>query len=229
MKFCQEHQIHLISDEVYGCSVFESGEQAVVPFTSALSINTAGIIDRNLLHVTYAMSKDFGAAGLRLGALITRNEELKKALLAVVRFHSPSGVSIAIGTAMLEDREWCRSFIATSQQRIAEAYKFVTGKLRNMGVPYLRGGNAGFFVWIDLSAYLPSESEGLPQQEREFALAQRFVDAGVFLHPGEEHSLVPGWFRMVYTMERGIVDEGLRRSVFGSFCSRPCSTNTGLL
>ena len=221
MKFCQKHQIHLISDEVYGCSIFDSGEEDVVPFTSALSIDAVGIIDRNLLHVTYAMSKDFGAAGLRLGALITRNEELMKALVAVVRFHSPSGVSIAIGTAMLEDREWCRSFITTSRQRIAEAYKFVTGRLRDMGVPYLRGGNAGFFVWIDLSAYLPPERDGLLQQEREFALAQRFVDVGVFLHPGEEHSLVPGWFRMVYTMERSIVDEGLKRSVNDSLCFHP--------
>ena len=213
MKFCQKHQIHFVSDEVYGLSVFDSGEPDTVPFTSALSIGPTGIIDRNLVHVTYAMSKDFGAAGLRLGALITKNEQLKKALLAVVRFHSPSGVSIAIGTAMLEDREWCRSFISMSRQRIAEAYKFVTGRFREIGVHYLTGANAGFFVWIDLSPYLPLESEGLSQKEREFALAQRLVDAGVFLHPGEEHSLKPGWFRFVYTMERRTVEEGLRRYV----------------
>ena len=211
MKFCQKHQIHFISDEVYGCSVFDSNEPNTVPFTSALSIDPTGVIDRDLLHVTYAMSKDFGAAGLRLGALVTKNEQLKKSLIAVVRFHSPSGLSIAIGTAMLEDRKWCRSFIETSRQRIAEAYKFVIRRLREINIPYLAGGNAGFFVWIDLSTYLSPKTEGLSAQEREFELAQRLVDNGVFLHPGEEHSSALGWFRLVYTVERGIVEEGLRR------------------
>ncbi|KAF2795794.1 PLP-dependent transferase [Melanomma pulvis-pyrius CBS 109.77] len=150
MKFCEKHQIHFISDEVYGVSVFVSGEPDVVPSTSDLATDLTGIIDRNLLHVTYAMTKDFGADGLRLGALITRNEQLKKAFLAVVR---------------------CR--------RTAVASKFVTGRLREMGVPYLT--------------------------EREL------VDAGVFLHPVEEHSLVLGRFRLVYIVERSIVDEWLRR------------------
>ncbi|KAF2262072.1 putative aspartate aminotransferase [Lojkania enalia] len=212
MKFCQKHQIHFISDEVYGLSVFDTDEPNAIPFTSALSIDPSGILDQNLLHVTYALSKDFGAPGLRLGALITKNEQLKKSLLGIIRFHSPSGASIAIATAMLTDGEWCRSFLSKSRQCIADAYKFTTSRLRRMGVRYLEGGNAGFFVYIDLSSYLPLESEGLSDREREFKLAQELVDAGIFLHPGEEHGLKLGWFRMVYTaVERQVLEEGLRR------------------
>lgn len=211
MQFCQKHRLHFISDEVYGLSVFDSGETNTIPFTSVLSIDPSNIIDPDLVHVTYAMSKDFGSAGLKLGALITKNIEVKKALRAVVRFHSPAGPSIAIGTAMLEDHKWCRSFILTSQQRIAEAYKYVTGRFREMNVTYLPGGNAGFFIWLDLSKYLPPESEGSTQEQREQALAQKFVDSGVFLQPGEEHALVPGWFRLVFTTDRAVVQEGLRR------------------
>lgn len=57
MGFCQEHHIHLISDEIYGLSVFDINDSAAVPFTSVLSIDPTELIDLNLLHVFYGMSK----------------------------------------------------------------------------------------------------------------------------------------------------------------------------
>lgn len=213
MKFCQMHQIHFISDEIYALSEFDSQEPDAVPFTSALSIDSTSIIDEGLLHVTYGMAKDYGSPGLRVGALITRNPQLLKSARSIIRFHNPSGPSIVIATAMLEDREWCRSFLTTSRQRIAEAYLWFTSELRSMGVEYLRGSNAGLFVWVDFSPYLPPETSGMSHQEREFALAQKTLDGGVFLQPGEEHALRPGWFRMVYTDNPEAVQEGLKRYV----------------
>jgi 1-aminocyclopropane-1-carboxylate synthase len=217
MKLCQHRRLHLISDEVYGLSVFgaeladeSAPEKSLVPFTSILSIDTQGLIDPDLLHVEYGTSKDFAAAGLRLGVLITRNRELQRAMRTVVRFHEPSGPSTVIGAAMFEDREWCRNFIALSKRRIAEAYEFATGRLRDMGVEYLPA-NAGFFVLIDLEPWLPPTTERLSQQEREFKLAEELVKGGVFLHPGEEHALEPGRFRLVYTAQRQVLDEGLQR------------------
>ncbi|KAF2736921.1 PLP-dependent transferase [Polyplosphaeria fusca] len=210
MKFCQTHQIHFISDEIYGLSVFESGESETNSFTSALSIDPAGIIDPDLVHVEYGLAKDFAAPGLRLGALVTKNRQLQKSLTAVIRFHSPSGVSVAVATAMLEDRQWCRWFIEQMRDRLAHAYKFATRKLRELGIRYLAGANAGMFLWIDLSPYLP-QSDEISNAEREQALAQRFIDNGVFLQPGEEHALTPGWFRLVYTCKREVLEEGLSR------------------
>ena len=69
--------------------------------------------------------------------------------------------------------------------------------------------NAGFFIYVDLSPYLPYP--GRPVREREFALAQRFLDAGVFLHPGEEHGVEAGWFRLVFAHEEEVLRVGLRR------------------
>ena len=207
MAFCQRHQIHFISDEIYALSVFDPGEPDLVSFTSVLSIEPA--IDENLLHVIYGMAKDYAAPGLRIGALITRSAALKKAFASIVRFSGPSSMSIAIAATMLEDRVWCRNLIALSQRKVADAYKFCVERLERMGVKYLHGSNAGFFVWVNLSPYL--EKNGKSQQEREFELAQRLFDAGLFLQPGEEHAREPGWFRVVYTVERVIVEEGLRR------------------
>ncbi|KAF1915629.1 pyridoxal phosphate-dependent transferase [Ampelomyces quisqualis] len=210
--FCAKYSLHLISDEIYALSVFSNPttNTTPVPFTSILSIPTSDIIDSNLVHVTYGLSKDFAAAGLKIGALITRNKALRKAVHAVLRFHGASGPSVALATAMLEDRDWCRGFIELSRERIACAYAFVTARLDSMGVGYFEGGNAGFFVWADLSMYLPPEERG-SGFERECMLAEKLVDGGVFLHPGEEHGMRTGWFRVVYTMEERVVEEGMRR------------------
>lgn len=180
-----------------------------MPFTSVLSIDSESLIAPELLHVTYGLSKDFGVAGLRVGAIITRSKPILRAIEAVMRFHNPSGASLAIGSAILEDREWCRAFIDGSRTKLAQAYKHVTRGLRNIGIRYLPGTNAGFFVWVDLSPYLPSNLDG--EANAEFALAKTLKHHGVFLHPREEHSLKQGWLRMVYTQDSRIVTEGLDR------------------
>ncbi|TEA19231.1 1-aminocyclopropane-1-carboxylate synthase-like protein 1 [Colletotrichum sidae] len=208
MRFCSKHEIHLISDEVYALSVFNSTD-ALPGFTSLLSIDPAAIIDPDLVHVEYGLAKDYAGSGLRLGALVSRNKKLHDAFSSVVRFHSPSGPSVAIAAAMFEDRKWHDEFIALSRQRIGKAYDFATKGLRGLGVKYVEA-NAGFFVYIDLSPWLPPKEFGT-DVEREFALAKRLVEAGVFLHPGEEHSIGPGRFRLVYTQDEETVGEGLRR------------------
>ncbi|PHH76869.1 hypothetical protein CDD82_3767 [Ophiocordyceps australis] len=211
MKFCQKHQLHLISDEIYACSTFDSGEPDTTPFTSALAIDTHGLIDTERLHVTYGFSKDFGMAGLRIGAVITRSKAFESAIMPAMRFHNPAGPSLVIAAAMLEDRKWCRDFIESSRQKLAAAYRHATQGLRAIGIDYLPGNNAGFFVSIDLSPYLPSDDDLGDESCPEFALAKRLLDCGVFLHPREEHYLNPGWFRMVYTQDPEIVTEGIRR------------------
>lgn len=209
MKLCQKHQIHLISDEIYACSVFESGETDATPFTSALSINPAGIIDPELLHIEYGFSKDFGSGGLKIGAIVSRNQPVLEALNALMRFHNPSGAALAVANALIGDRQWCRSYIESMRGKLAAAYKLATSGLEDIGIKYLRGSNAGFFVWINLSQYLPTDLDG--EANPEFALAKKLKDAGVFLHPKEEHSSTPGWFRFVYTHQPETVREGLRR------------------
>jgi hypothetical protein len=58
MKFCQKHRIHFVSDEIYALSKYENEEAPDAPsFTSALSIPLDGVIDPELVHVLYGMSK----------------------------------------------------------------------------------------------------------------------------------------------------------------------------
>ncbi|KAH7420243.1 putative aspartate aminotransferase [Cadophora sp. MPI-SDFR-AT-0126] len=212
MNFCQQNDIHMISDEVYALTVYDTGNPEPPTFTSALSINPAGLIDVERLHIFYGMSKDFAAAGLRLGSLISRNALLRKAVAANMRFHSPSGMSIAIGTAILEDPAFVKRFIALSRKRLTECRAFTTGILDKAGIKYAGQGNAGLFLFVDLSPWLPKKSHHeQPDSEREFALAQKLLDAGVGVHPCEEHGENPGHFRLVFSQDRDTLAEGLSR------------------
>ncbi|KAM3501178.1 hypothetical protein MY11210_009412 [Beauveria gryllotalpidicola] len=209
MKLCQRHQIHLISDEVYACSVFPSDDPAAVPFTSILSIDPRGLLDADLLHVEYGFAKDFASGGMKLGALVSRSQPVLHAVDSLMRFHKPSGPILRMACMMLEDRVWCRAYIDAMRGRIKQAHAHVAAELRNAGIPFLRGSNAGLFVWIDLGAHLPAELDG--EENAEFALAKKALAAGVFVHPTEEHANKPGWFRLVYTQDPDMVTEGIRR------------------
>ncbi|KAL1859987.1 hypothetical protein Plec18170_001936 [Paecilomyces lecythidis] len=213
-KFCQKHQVHLISDEVYALCVFDTGDPDAVPFNSILSLDFSNLIDPNLVHFMYGFSKDFASGGLHLGFLVSKNQALLRACKATLRLHSASGAAVTIGAAVLEDQEFISNFISKARKNLALCYRIATVTLDNAGIRYIKGGNAGFFIYIDLSPYLPPESPEHPsQQEREFALAQRLLEGGVFLHPGEEHATSPGLFRLVFTQDEDILREGLRRQV----------------
>ncbi|KAH7350546.1 putative aspartate aminotransferase [Rhexocercosporidium sp. MPI-PUGE-AT-0058] len=214
MKFCQQKSIHMISDEVYALSVYDTGSPDLPVFTSALSIDPTGLIDVERLHIFYGMSKDFAAAGLRLGSLITPNVLLRKSVAANMRFHSPSGMSIAIGIAILEDRDFVKRFMSLSRQRLAESRSFTTRILDEAGIKYAGHGNAGLFLYVDLSPWLPAKlNNEQSDSEREFSLAQKLLDTGVGVHPREEHGEIPGHFRLVFSQDRDTLAEGLRRLV----------------
>lgn len=74
IKFCQKHNIHYISDEVYGLSDFESiGFEHPVTFTSALAIDVVSLgCDPWRVHVMWSISKDLGSSGLRMVSFLLR-------------------------------------------------------------------------------------------------------------------------------------------------------------
>ncbi|EOA83686.1 uncharacterized protein SETTUDRAFT_118445 [Exserohilum turcica Et28A] len=208
LGFCNKRRIHLISDEIYAFSAYHT-DASCPGFTSVLSLETTGVIDSSLVHVMHGMSKDFAAAGLRLGCLITRNEELTQAVQSLARFHGASPVTDAIAAAMLEDEEWHLEFLAKSARALGEQRRLVAEALDAAGIAYRHEANAGFFLWIDLSACLHS-----PTWEAEDDLKQRLYDCGVEMSAAHAyHGEVPGHFRFVFSMDRASVEERLRRII----------------
>lgn len=210
MKLCNKHKIHLLSDEIYAMSVYQVGDEHAVPFGSVLSFNSSDYIDKDYLHVMYGMSKDFAAGGLRQGCLYTRNEELWKAISAISVFGWTGIGNERIVCQMLEDDAWLDSFFETSQKRLSELNELTRSLLEGKGIAYHRGGNAGLFLWIDLSPYLASF--GKDEWEAEEALGMKFMEKKVFLTPGKMlNSEKPGQFRIIFSQEEDVVKEGLKR------------------
>jgi len=79
LKFCESHDIHYISDEIYGLTTWSGPNQARLEsnpdiiespekkFTSVLSMDLKKLkVNPARVHVVYSISKDLGSSGLRL-------------------------------------------------------------------------------------------------------------------------------------------------------------------
>ena len=80
------------------------------------------------------------------------------------------------------------------------------------GYSYATGANAGFFLWIDLSPFLPSGSSFRTGWERERALSKQLLDNKVYLTEGEGLSAAsPGFFRVIFSQDIQVLQLGLGR------------------
>lgn len=218
MQFCEKHAIHLISDEIYALSTYNidtsepPSSSPIIPFRSILTIpDAATYIHPDRLHVLYGMSKDLAGGGLRIGTLYTRNSELWRCLSAMNQFHWVAGPADAIATAMLEDEVWLDAFLAESQQKLGETSTLTRHLLREKGIPFWEDSRAGFFLWVDLRAWLGRTGKEDPwEAERE--INDRFTKAGVFVTSGEGMKAEEaGWFRVVFSLDEATLREGLGR------------------
>lgn len=92
-----------------------------------------------MLFLSY--SQDYGAGGLRLGCLVSRNESFIKAVRGgVCRFSSPSILSMDVATKMLEDRDFIRSFLEKSKMVLARQRALIEKLLDEAGIKHSTEG-----------------------------------------------------------------------------------------
>ncbi|PWY92226.1 PLP-dependent transferase [Aspergillus heteromorphus CBS 117.55] len=222
MRLCQKYHIHLISDEIYALSVWENTvdpQPAAVAFESALSINTSRLIDPSLVHVLWGMSKDFGANGLRIGAIVSQNNPaLHLALKGASLYSYPSSVSEHLASLVLEDTFFTRRYIQLNQQKLSESYAFAVQHLRSQGIEYAPGAHAAFFLWVNLGLkYRKLHPVETAQMDGD-AIAEKVMELllrrKVFLATGALFgSECGGWFRIVFSHRREYLEEALWRIV----------------
>ncbi|KAK4200973.1 putative 1-aminocyclopropane-1-carboxylate synthase [Triangularia verruculosa] len=225
-SFCQAHNLHLISDEIYAQSIYTNPNAAdAVPFTSALALGLP--IDAQKLHVAYGASKDFCANGLRLGMLHTRNKGLMGAIASNAMLGWPPYLVQDIWAAMLENTSYTDSFLQKNQALLAESYRLVTDFLAEQGVGYFKNSNAGMFLWIDLRRHLVGEKEGeLPELrvvklspedlakylEREQLIWKVLGKNKILLAMGSAFATEElGWFRLTFSASKPALEVGLER------------------
>ncbi|EXL63312.1 hypothetical protein FOCG_01668 [Fusarium oxysporum f. sp. radicis-lycopersici 26381] len=228
MQFCQKHNLHLISDEVYALSVWKNpGAPDAPDFTSILAINHHGLIDRELIHVLWGMGKDFGSCGIRIGCLISRNKAFLRACEANSYFSGPSSLADLATARILADDAFIESYIRTNRLRLAENYELTTKFLSSHQIPHKEGSNAGLFVWADLFQPLRAQVDATLQNQKEHeegseealrtletSLQENFLKHKIFLALGADFgSDVPGWFRIVFAHEKSYLHLGLERMI----------------
>lgn len=108
--FCRDHGLFLVSDEVYREFVYD-GRKAV----SALELKGA----EPFVIVVDSLSKRYSACGIRLGALVTLNDEVYDACLRMAQGRlSPPGLAqfVAVGAEGLGE-EYTRGIVEEYQRR----------------------------------------------------------------------------------------------------------------
>ncbi|KAL1954863.1 hypothetical protein VTO42DRAFT_505 [Malbranchea cinnamomea] len=216
MQLCQKYRIHFISDEIYALSVWENTvyqNPPPVPFESALSIDLTGLIDPELVHVLWGMSKDFGANGLRLGVIISQaNKDLHKALQAPSLYSYVSGSSDYLACQILEDHDFTDRYIALNQKKLAESYTFAVQRVRDSGIEYATGSNAAFFLWVNLGKKYRELHPEEDDEDIDDKVMKRLLKRKVFLASGSLFgSEQSGWFRIVFSQPVEYLKEAFER------------------
>jgi aspartate/methionine/tyrosine aminotransferase len=219
LGLCEKYQMHFISDEIYGLSVWENVEDSSppqAPFYSILSVDLVGVINPALVHVLWGTSKDFGANGLRVACLISQaNPALHGALTSVALMSSVSSLADYAVANLLEDSAYTDIYIAKNCQLLSQHYSQVVAFLKQHDVPYAPGSNAGFFVWLNLGQPYckrhPSRDIGrdLTEEVMDALLEQKLYLASGIMFGSEE----PGWFRITISTPSEYLQEALKRMV----------------
>ncbi|KAK5634981.1 hypothetical protein RRF57_010693 [Xylaria bambusicola] len=137
MRFCQRHDLHLISDEVFalsehGCSDLRQPRK----FISVLAIDpSAHGCDTNRIHVIWSMSKDLSATGARLGCVVTHNKDVRDSI-ALVAHISVSNFSILFSRAFLTSAQ-LHTIIQLNCSRLETAYGRLTAFFAENSIEYL--------------------------------------------------------------------------------------------
>jgi aspartate/methionine/tyrosine aminotransferase len=197
--WCVEREIHLVVNEIYGLSLIDTGHPAIgsdytedVAFSSFANVMAEKRSDH--LHLWYAVSKDLGISGFRVGLVYSQNAAFLEAYENLNLTHSVSNHTQWVLQRLLSDTPFMTTYIADNRRRLTESYAVVAGCMRRLGIPYVPS-RGSLFVWIDLSEFMGGDSE-----TAELDLwRELFRTIGVLLTPGVGFGHTKrGLFRVVY-------------------------------
>lgn len=193
IDFAIEKEAHIVSDEIYSGTVFDS--------PSFVSIAEA-IKDRNLersevfsrVHIVYSLSKDLGVPGFRVGMIYSNDERVVSAATKMSSFGLVSSQTQYMFSQMFADKKFTAKYMKENRKRLRKRKENIVSGLKSAGIKCLKS-NACLFVWVDMRNLLSSDSF-----EAEMELWKRIVyEVGLNVSPGSScHCSEPGWFRMCF-------------------------------
>lgn len=216
-NWCIKNKIHLIVNEIYALSIINTKHPAIkkdykkqrafVSFGQVMQAKQSPY-----LHLWYALSKDLGISGFRVGMLYSFNDALIKAYDNFNVPHLVSNHTQWLLSEIMADHDFMEKYISYNQKTLTDAYVFMVGKLKELAIPYVPS-RGSLFIWIDCSNFLKK-----PTQKAETKFWEDlYQKTGVLLTPGEGfgHSK-RGLFRIVYPCFN-IADLGVAMERFGKY------------
>jgi len=195
-RFCVEHDLLLVSDEIH-CDLVFAGARHTPTLTAAPEI-----ADR--LVTTFAATKTFNLAGAHVGACVTTNAALKRAIDARVMASGLGSYNsfgmIATEAAWRTGDAWLDALLANltaSRELFDRRIEAAAPGARSMRL------DSTYLAWVDFSG------TGLPPDEVADRVKSR---ARIFASPGPQFG--PGgdsWLRFNFATPRPILEEALGR------------------
>lgn len=223
IDFVIEKNIHIISDEIYSGTVFDSPR-----FVSIMEVAEEKILDDaaiwNRIHMVYSLSKDLGVPGFRVGMIYSDNRTVVDTATKMSSFGLVSSQTQYLLANLLSDKKFTEEYMKETQRRLKKRKEMLVCGLRNAGIGCLKS-NAGLFCWVDMRHLLRSDSF-----EAEKELWKRIVrEVGLNISPGSScHCSEAGWFRLCFAnMSEDTLQVAMRRmKVFTDSTVSPlCETN----
>uniref|UniRef100_A0A7S4I6X9 Aminotransferase class I/classII large domain-containing protein n=2 Tax=Odontella aurita TaxID=265563 RepID=A0A7S4I6X9_9STRA len=188
--WARSRRVHTIVDEIYALSVNKQPHK----FQSVLKILDINTEFGSDVHMLWALSKDFGASGFRIGVLYSQNIMLLQALSNLNIFSGVSHPMQQMISDVLKDDSFIDQYLAEARSKLLTSLKICTDKLEEMVIPFVPP-EAGIFVYCDFSTLLPSQD--FIGENRFMALVQEA--ARVVMTPGQaQRDRKPGMMRICY-------------------------------
>ena len=188
LHWARRHGMHLIVDEIYALSVYDSP----TPFRSIVSMLGNQLGDD--VHVLWGLSKDFGASGLRVGVLYSQNAQLLAAFSSMNMAIQVSNMTQEMAAHILNDRTFVDIYLKETRIKLKESYDYLHHQLKELGIMIVSPAGASIFCFADFRILMSEQSF-----EGERSLFERLADRGVVLTPGEPcHCQIPGFFRICF-------------------------------
>ncbi|KAI3958842.1 hypothetical protein MKX01_023518 [Papaver californicum] len=194
VNFVDDKNIHIISDEIYSGTVFDSpGFVSISEILQERNLEDSDLSDR--VHIVYSLSKDLGLPGFRVGALYSNNEDVVSAATKMSSFGLPSSQTQYLLSQMLSDKKFTSNYLKENKIRLMKRHDMLVSGLKNSAGINCLESNAGLFCWVDMRHLLKSRTF-----EAEKDLWKKILfESKLNISPGAScHCTEPGWFRMCF-------------------------------
>ncbi|KAF9265306.1 PLP-dependent transferase [Marasmius fiardii PR-910] len=180
----EELNLHLVVDELFANEVFPSRfSPSPTEFKSILSFDPTELqCNPSRIHVLAGLGKDFGAAGLKIGVLVSQsNPTVVECLHAALLLVPVSSASDAIFTSILNDKAFCEDFLKENRIRLGKAFEILADWCNFHELPFSTT-EAGLFSLVDFASLIQKcEDQTLPLEAQVTNAVSRMKRSGVLL------------------------------------------------